>query len=183
MCLNAAVFKVFICGDRKLPFLCLNHPLFQHLHMNPTWTAMRHSQMVNVAKHALSSNVFLRLFTQAWRLMIAWIHFCSEYRTSTRTGEDHKVKYGLFQQLKQPVVQCCPSYKLISHFMPVLVIYKFNKDLVKTKWAMLWTSSNSGFFSTRGQVTLRLIVGSGQISNTSKVLWLSYLFASFIMIW
>ena len=61
--LNYAVFKVFICENRKLPFLCLKHPLFKHLHKNPKWTAMRHSQMVNVAKHALSSKVFSPLFT------------------------------------------------------------------------------------------------------------------------
>ena len=39
------------------------------------------------------------------------------------------------------------------------------------------------FFRAQGQVTLRLIVWSGQISNLSKILCLSYLFASFIMIW
>ena len=36
---------------------------------NPTWTAMRHSQMVNVAKHALSSKVFSPVFIQAWKLL------------------------------------------------------------------------------------------------------------------
>ena len=50
------------------------HPLFQHLHKNPKWTALRHSQMVNVAKHALSSNVFSPLFTQACKT-ITWILF------------------------------------------------------------------------------------------------------------
>ena len=29
MRLNFAVFKVFICENRKLPFSCLTHPLFQ----------------------------------------------------------------------------------------------------------------------------------------------------------
>ena len=55
MCLNSAVFKVSICENGKLPFLCLKHPLFQHLHMNPKWTAMRHSQMINVAKNTVST--------------------------------------------------------------------------------------------------------------------------------
>ena len=41
MCLNSATFKVFICENRKLPVLCLKHPLFQHVHMNLKWTAMR----------------------------------------------------------------------------------------------------------------------------------------------
>ena len=56
--LNSAVFKVFVCENRKLFFLCLKHPLFQHYRKNPKWTAMWHSQMVKVAKHALSSKVF-----------------------------------------------------------------------------------------------------------------------------
>ena len=35
MRLNFAVFKVLICENRKLSFLCLKHHLFQHLHKNP----------------------------------------------------------------------------------------------------------------------------------------------------
>ena len=73
--LNSAVFKVFICINRKLPFLCLPHPLFKHLHTNPKWTAMRHSQMVNVAKYALSSKVFSPQFTQAWKLLPGYFLF------------------------------------------------------------------------------------------------------------
>ena len=70
MCLNSAVFKVINCENRKLPFSCLKHPFcFQHLHKNPKWTAIRHSPMVNVAKHALSSKIFSPLFTQAWKLL------------------------------------------------------------------------------------------------------------------
>ena len=66
-----------------------------------------------------------------------------------------------------------PSFKLISYFMPVSF---------KTKCAMAWASSNLGFFSTKGQVTLMLIVGSGQSSKLFKILCLSYLFANCIMI-
>ena len=73
--LNSAVFKVFICENIKLPFSCLKHPSFQHLHKNKKWTAMRHSQMVNVAKHALSSKVFSLLFTQAWKLLPGYFLF------------------------------------------------------------------------------------------------------------
>ena len=71
---NSAVFKVFICENRKQPFLCLKHPLCKHLHKNPKWTAMGHSQMVNVAKHALCSKVFHpcphKIKTIAWILFI-----------------------------------------------------------------------------------------------------------------
>ena len=33
--LNSAGFKVFICENRKLPFLWLKHPLIQHLFQEP----------------------------------------------------------------------------------------------------------------------------------------------------
>ena len=36
--------------------------------------------------------------------------------------------------------------------MPVQVMCKFHKVLIKTKQAMLWTRLNMGFFSTKGQV-------------------------------
>ena len=48
MCLNSAVFKLFICENRKLPFLYLKHTLFQHLHMNPKWTKMHTSAFITV---------------------------------------------------------------------------------------------------------------------------------------
>ena len=77
--LNSAVFKVLICENRKLPFLCLKNLLFQHLHKNPKWTTMRLSQMVNVAKHALSSKVFSPLCTQTWKLLPGYFLFFAEY--------------------------------------------------------------------------------------------------------
>ena len=73
--LNSAVFKVFICENRKLPILCLKHPLFHHLHKHQKWTAVRHHQMVNVAKHVLSSEVFSPLFTKAWKLLPGYFLF------------------------------------------------------------------------------------------------------------
>ena len=79
--LNSAVFKVFICENRKLPSSCLKHPLFQHLQNNPKRTAVRHTHMVNVAKHALSSKVFSPLFTQAWKLLPGYFLFFVEYRS------------------------------------------------------------------------------------------------------
>ena len=76
MRLNSAVFMVFICENRKLPFfICVKHPLFQHLHKNLKWTAMRHSQTIKSAKQALSSNVFSPLFTQAWKLLPGYFLF------------------------------------------------------------------------------------------------------------
>ena len=64
VCLNSAVFKVFISENRKLQsILCL------YLYMNQTWTAMRHRQMVNVAKDALNSKVFSPLLNQALKIL------------------------------------------------------------------------------------------------------------------
>ena len=73
MRLNSVVFKVFICENRKPPFLCLKHPLFQLLHKSPKWTAMRHSHMINVAKHALTNKVFPPFHSSM--KTIAWILF------------------------------------------------------------------------------------------------------------
>ena len=42
--------------------------------MNPKWTAMQHSQTVDVAKHALSNNVFSPVFHSSVKI-IAWILF------------------------------------------------------------------------------------------------------------
>ena len=67
--LNSAVFKIFICENRKLPF-SLKHTLFQHLHKNLQWTAKRLSQMVNVAEHASSTTVHSSMKTIAWILFI-----------------------------------------------------------------------------------------------------------------
>ena len=74
--LNSAVFTDFICENRKLPFLCLKHPLIQHFHKDTKWTAMRQSQVMNVAKHALGSKVCSPLFTQAWKLLSGSFLFC-----------------------------------------------------------------------------------------------------------
>ena len=48
---------------------------------NPKSTAMRHSQIVNVAKYALSRNVFSPLFTQVWKLLPGYFfYFCWVYK-------------------------------------------------------------------------------------------------------
>ena len=53
--------------------------------MNPNWTAIRHSQMVHVATHAMSSNVFSPLFTQAWKLLPGYFLFLLSINTETNT--------------------------------------------------------------------------------------------------
>ena len=59
-----------------------------------------------------------------------------------------------------------PEFKHIQDFMPIQVIWKFHKVSIKTKQAIRRTRSNMGFFCTKGQVTLKSKVRSGQNSNS-----------------
>ena len=63
--------------------------------------------------------------------------------------------------------------------MPVQVICKFHTVSIKTKQAILQTRSNTPFFITQGQVIPKKIAQSRWNSNSSKILWLSWLPASF----
>ena len=71
---------------------------------------------------------------------------------------------------------------LVRDFTPVQMICKSHNP-IKTKKAMLWTVSIWHFFGTQGQVTAKWIVRSGRNSNSSEILWLSWLPASLKMIW
>ena len=75
--------------------------------------------------------------------------------------------------------------------MPSQVICNFHKNPIKTKQAVHWTRWNMFFFFvfcflflfffvTRGQVTPKSIVQSGWTTNSSEILCLSGLSASFI---
>ena len=61
--------------------------------------------------------------------------------------------------------------------MAVLDTCKFDEDPIKTECTIDMTRSNMGFFSTqgKGQVTLTWIVWCGWKSNSSKILWRSWL--------
>ena len=90
-----------------------------------------------------------------------------------------KVEYGFFHsRASNSKVNSLilPEFKPVWDFMPVQVTCKFHKDPIKTKQAMLLTRWNTGFFGTKGQVTPKSIVQSGQNSNSSV------LSASFIKI-
>ena len=67
-------------------------------------------------------------------------------------------------------------FELIRDFIHVRLICKF---LIKTKQFMLVTKSNRGFFSNQEEVTLRLMILSGQFSNLSKISPMSTLSPSF----
>ena len=59
----------------EMSFLNLKQILCHHLHKNPKWTALRHSQMIKVSKQASGSNVFSPLFTRAWKILPGYILF------------------------------------------------------------------------------------------------------------
>ena len=61
----------------------------------------------------------------------------------------------IFLALKKVKSPILPEFKLVQDFMPVQVNCNFPKDPIKTKQAMLRTSSNMVFFSTQGHVTLK----------------------------
>ena len=74
------------------------------------------------------------------------------------------------------------EFELVQDFMPVQVIYKFRKVLIKNMQSMLRTWQDIGFIGTQGQVTPKWIVRSGRNLNSSKISWLSWLPASLTMI-
>ena len=59
---------------------------------------------------------------------------------------------------------------------------KFDEDPIKIEGTIDQTRSNMGVFFTQGQETLKVIV-SGQNSNTSNILWLSWFPARLMKIW
>ena len=73
-----------------------------------------------------------------------------------------------------------PKFKLIQAFMHVLVTCKNEEDQIENEGARLFTrflpNKSMGIFQdAQGQLTLQSTVRSGQISNSSKTLWLSSL--------
>ena len=74
------------------------------------------------------------------------------------------------------------KFKLIWEFMAVLVICKSDEDPIKTECTIVRTRSNMDFFSTQGQESLTWTVWCGWKSNSSKILWLSWLSARLMKI-
>ena len=80
----------------------------------------------------------------------------------------NKVNSSIWQELE-----------LVWDFMPVQIICKSHKNLIKTKKAMLRTRSNMAFFGTKGQVTLKWIFRSGRNSKSSRF----YAWPSYLQVW
>ena len=76
-----------------------------------------------------------------------------------------------------------PKFKLIQAFMHVLINASMKRIRSKTAEKMWWRSfrhyKSMGIFSdAQGQLTLLSVVGSGRISNSCKLLYMSSLPAS-----
>ena len=67
------------------------------------------------------------------------------------------------------------KFTFIREFLAVLVTCKFDEDPMKIECSIDRTRSNMDFFSTQGQVTLTQIVRCCRNSNSSEILWLSWL--------
>ena len=65
-----------------------------------------------------------------------------------------------------------PIFKLVQDFMPVLNTCKFEEKL-QSELKAVCPRSNTGFFNTQGQVTLRRILQYHRNSNLSEILSLS----------
>ena len=67
----------------------------------------------------------------------------------------------------------CNGKKRINDKIPK----KYEEDPIKNKGARVLTTLYIHFSDAQGQLTLQSVVGSGQNSNSSKLLWLSSLTA------
>ena len=66
--------------------------------------------------------------------------------------------------------QIWPEFELFRDFMPVLVTCKIDEDPIGHKGAIMSTTIFSG---AQGRVAPKLMVGSGQNSNSSEILCMS----------
>ena len=70
-------------------------------------------------------------------------------------------------------------FKFVQDFIHVHLICKLQDDPITTGQVMLMIMSNIGFFNNQRDVTLRQIIQSGQVSNSSENLSMSALSAYF----
>ena len=90
-----------------------------------------------------------------------------------------KVTLRLMIQSGQIVRDFIQTGQIVRDFIQGHLICKFNEDLIKTEWVMLMTKSNRDFFSNQGDITLWLMIRSGQFPNLFEILFMSTLSASF----
>ena len=125
-----------------------------------------------VAFSAIKGRVTLRLTTQSGQFL-----YFSEI--SSMSLLICKLKTEWLMLMTKSIRGFWPVFKLVRDFIHVHLISKFQEDLIKTEWLKLMTKSNRGFFSNQGDVTLRLMIRSGQFLKLSEILSMSTLSASF----
>ena len=98
-------------------------------------------------------------------------------RLMTKSNRGFFIVKGRQSKTNEPI---WPGFNIISDFIPVHIICKFKEYSITSEWVMLMTKSNRGvFFSNQGDITLRLIIKSVQVSNPSEIVSVCILSASF----
>ena len=73
-------------------------------------------------------------------------------------------------------------FKFIQDFIHVHFICRFHDDPIKTEQVMLMIKSNIDFFINQADVTLRQMIQSGQIPNSSEIQSMSTLSVYFLAV-
>ena len=107
------------------------------------------------------------------------------------TAKERLFKQSNARRLNSKINGIWPVFELIWDFIHVHLICKFQKHLIKTEWVILitksftpkWvivmTKSIRGVSSNQGNVTLKLIIKSGQILNLSEIFISDHLICKF----
>ena len=75
-----------------------------------------------------------------------------------------------------------PNFELVLDVIDVLVTYQYEKDPIKNRGAIVFTTLNINFSDAQGQITLELVVVSGRNLFSSKLSCMSSLPARMRMI-
>ena len=123
-----------------------------------------------------------------WPVFKLVFHPCPYYLHVSGTSDQNWRSYSnnkqrLFQQSRgrnsKIKDQIWPVFEVVRDFNHVHIISKFQEHPIKTEGVIVMTKSNRGLFSNQGDVTLRLMIGSGQFSSFSEISSMSNLSASF----
>ena len=71
-----------------------------------------------------------------------------------------------------------PNFELVRDVMDVLITCLYEEDPIKNRGARVFTALYINFSEAQGQITPQSLVRSGQISNSSEMLWMFSLPAS-----
>ena len=170
-----------------------NCPLRWCTHQRAAWLQTRGSIhkifVVGMGENAdPDQTAFIASYVVSFQHVWDFIHahlICTFQEVSIKTEwpADDKLKQRLSQssrgrnsKINEPI---WPVFELVLDFIHVHIICKFQEHPIKTEWITMMTKSNRSFFSNQGNVTLRLMIRSGQFSNFIEILSISTLSASF----